>query len=71
MDKREFGKVWYWTRPLMEDELQQLANISEDQAENSNMGGGCILMTCKQQDQQIRPPQVFCLQFTISSSEYI
>lgn len=34
MDKREFGKVWYWTRP------QQLANISEDQAENSNMGGG-------------------------------
>lgn len=40
MDKREFGKVWYWTRPLMEDELQQLANISEDQAENSNMGGG-------------------------------
>lgn len=38
MDKQKFSD-WYWKKPLNEEELLQLADITEDQAENSDIGG--------------------------------
>lgn len=39
MEKQPFSDRSYWKKPLTEEELLQLADISEDQAENSDIGG--------------------------------